>query len=296
MPDLAVPNSLLYVPASNEKALAKVTGLPCDCVILDLEDAVAPDQKQAARLRAAELIESGALGTRLAVLRINALGSEFAKEDLALVARLGRLSAVLVPKIDYPEEIARVESALHRAAAELRIWAMIETPRALLNLSAIAETANRAPYRLAAFVLGMNDLVKATGVTPGPLRANVQPWLLGSVLAAKASGLAIFDSVFNAFRDEEGFAAEASQAKALGFDGKSLIHPSQIGPLHAAFRASPTEIAEAKAIIAAFQLPENQGKGAIQLNGEMVELLHLEIARKTMAREALIAGREAGET
>ena len=278
--------SALYVPASNEKALAKIGRLSCDCVIVDLEDAVAPGEKAAARERMAAALAGRARGDGPeTVVRINALASEWGADDLA-AAKACRPDAILIPKIETARDLLEVNDALDEAdaRASLALWAMIETPRAMLNLGAIAALGRDRSARLACLVAGTNDLVKDTGIRPGPGRGLLAPWLMQIVLAARAGGLDALDGVANDFSDLDAFAAECAQGRDMGFDGKTLIHPAQIAPAEAAFSPSPEEVEQALAIRAAFALPENTGKGVISIDGRMVERLHLEQAERLLAK------------
>ena len=280
--------SLLYVPATNARALAKLASLDCDGVIVDLEDAVAPAEKQAARERLVEFFAQRERDGKEMVIRINAPSSEWGAEDL-LAARRCRPDAILLPKVETPRDILEADDALDEddARRSLRLWAMIETPRAMLNIGAIAELGRDRSARLACLVAGTNDLVKETGVRATPDRRHLVPWLMQMVLAARAGGLDMLDGVSNDFSDLAAFAAECDQGRAMGFDGKTLIHPAQIGPANAAFSPSEAEVAAAQAIRAAFALPENEGKGVISVDGRMVERLHLEQAERLLAKAGL---------
>ncbi len=282
MPDLPHLRSLLYVPASNEKALAKAGSLPADALIIDLEDSVAPDAKDTARDRAAILVPQLAKPDRPVFLRVNALNTKWAKDDLELASGLQELSGILLPKVETPQDIHVAQQAVGAAPSSLQLLVMIETALALLNLKEIAAASNPQGSRLAGFVLGLNDIGKETGISAGDNRERLAPVLLQTVLCARAFHLKAYDGVYNDFRDGAGFANEARQAKAFGFDGKTLIHPSQIDPVHLAFAPSSAELDEARALVAAFALPKNTGKGAIEFRGRMVELLHLEMARKLL--------------
>jgi citrate lyase subunit beta/citryl-CoA lyase len=279
--------SVLYVPATNEKALAKLPSLDCDVAIVDLEDSVAPERKNEARERMRGFFSRGEGGGKMTVIRINALSSEWGAEDL-LAARACRPDAILLPKVDTPRDVLDANDALDEmdAASSLELWAMVETPKAMLNLGAIAELGRDPSARLACFVAGTNDLVKETGVLATADRRYLMPWLMQMVLAARAGGLDVLDGVSNDFRDAEAFARECGEARAMGFDGKTLIHPAQIGPANAVFSPSEAEIAEAEEIADAFAKPENAGRGAISVNGRMVERLHLEQAGRVLARAA----------
>jgi len=277
--------SALYIPVSNDKALAKAPGLDADVVIFDLEDAVAPADKPAARAKLAAVFAALA-GRAERVIRVNALSSEWGADDLA-AAIACQPAAILLPKVDTARDILEAGDALDDAAAPdaVRLWAMIETPKALLNIGAIAELGRDPASRLACFVAGTNDLAKETGVFD---RRYLTPWLMQLVLAARAGGLDLLDGVYNDFRDADGFARECAEGAAMGFDGKTVIHPSQIGPANAAFAPPEQALAEARAIRDAFALPENAGKGVIGLNGKMVERLHLAQAEKLLAKAAAI--------
>ena len=275
--------SMLYMPGSNARAIAKARELPADGIILDLEDAVAPDAKAQARDLVVQELQKGGFGGREVLVRINGLDTAWWRDDLAVAA--AGPDALLLPKVSTPEQLR--ELARHfvgvGAEAHIRIWAMMETPLAMLNAREIAAAALDPATRLAGFVMGTNDLAKETRARIVPGRAPVLPWLMACVAAARAYGLAILDGVYNEFGDLEGFAAECRQARDLGFDGKTLIHPQQIAPCNAAFSPPPDEVAWARKIIAAFDLPENAGRGVIQVDGRMVERLHAEMARQVVA-------------
>lgn len=277
--------AVLYVPASNDKALAKAATLACDAVIIDLEDAVAPGAKEEARERMRVFLREVDRSGREWIVRINQLASEEGTEDF-LAARGAMPDAILLPKVNGPADIRMAEEALEQTDAPegLALWAMIETPCGMIDLPTLAADLRRPFARLACLVAGTNDLVKETGLKPGPGRANLVPWLLQMVLAARAGGLDVLDGVSNDFRDLEAFAAECRQGAELGFDGKTLIHPAQIDMALVAFSPSPEEVAEAEAIVAAFAAAGNAEKGVIQLDGRMVERLHLEQAEKVLAR------------
>ncbi|WP_274626983.1 HpcH/HpaI aldolase/citrate lyase family protein [Arvimicrobium flavum] len=277
--------SVLYVPAVNEKALGKIASLACDAVILDLEDAVAPSGKAAARDSLQRFFAARSWGAREIVIRINAAATEWGAEDLALAVSLAP-DAILLPKVDTPRDLLEASDALNEADAPetTKLWAMIETPRAMLNIGAIAELGRDPASRLACFVAGTNDLVKETGVLATADRRHLVPWLMQMVLAARAGGIDVLDGVSNDFRDLDAFARECSEAAAMGFDGKTLIHPAQIEPAKLAFSPSPEAIAEAEAIVAAFARPENATLGVISIDGRMVERLHLAQAQRLLAR------------
>jgi citrate lyase subunit beta/citryl-CoA lyase len=267
--------SVLYIPASNDKALAKIASLACDAVIIDLEDAVLPADKAAARDKIAGILAGPERRCEM-VVRINPLASEWGADDLLAVAKAGP-DGILLPKIGTPRDILEAGDLLddNFAPDSVKLWAMVETPKALLNIGAIAELGRDPASRLACFVAGTNDLVKATGILATPDRRYLVPWLMQLVLAARAGGLDIIDGVANDFRDLDGFARECAEGAAMGFDGKSLIHPAQVEPANRAFSPSPERLAAARAIRDAFARPENAGRGVIALDGRMVERLHL---------------------
>jgi citrate lyase subunit beta/citryl-CoA lyase len=266
----------LFLPAPNARAIEKARTLPCDVVILDLEDAVAPEQKQAAREAAVAAARAGGFGARELVLRVNSLDSEWAADDLA-AADAAPFDAVLVPKVNAAADIAAVESQLHRAP----IWAMVETCRAMARIAELAAAAERT--RLSALVIGTNDLAKELRCRLSPGRAELLPLLSLALAAGRGWGLTVLDGVHNAIDDDAGFEAVCRQGAAMGFDGKTLIHPRQIATCNAAFSPSAEEIAQAQAIVQAFASPDAAGKGAIRLNGAMVERLHLDDARRVLA-------------
>ena len=286
--------SVLYMPGSNPRAIEKARTLPADAVILDLEDSVAPDAKAAAREQIREAVVAGGFGGREVIVRINALDSAWWLEDLDMVAK-ARPDAVLVPKVSTPGHLEDVAERLIDISADhrMRVWAMMETPLAMLNAREIAGAAVDVENRLAAFVMGTNDLAKETRARITPGRFAMLPWLMGCIAAGRAFGLDILDGVFNDLADAQGFARECAEARDMGFDGKTLIHPRQIEPCNAAFSPSEEEVAQAKKIIAAFDLPENRDKGVVQLEGRMVERLHADMARRTVAIHAAIAARQA---
>jgi citrate lyase subunit beta/citryl-CoA lyase len=284
--------SVLYMPGSNARAIEKARSLPADAVILDLEDSVAPDGKAAARAQVMEAIIAGGFGAREVIMRINGLDTEWWIDDLNAAAK-AKPDAVLVPKVSSPQNLEDVADRLVDISADhkIRIWAMMETPLAMLNAREIAAAAKDVETRLAAFVMGTNDLAKETRARITPGRAPMLPWLMSCVAAARAFGVDILDGVYNDLGNAEGFAQECAQARDMGFDGKTLIHPNQIGPCNAAFSPSTDEVAQAKKIIAAFDLPENEHKGVVQLEGRMVERLHADMARRTVAIAEAIAAR-----
>ncbi|TIN20103.1 MAG: CoA ester lyase [Mesorhizobium sp.] len=281
--------SVLYVPASNDKALAKIAQLSCDAIIIDLEDAVAPADKIAAREKLAGIFAGHPDRRCEMVVRINALASEWGADDL-LAAAGCEPDGILLPKVDTPRDLLEAGDVLddNFAPDSVKLWAMIETPKALLNIGAIAELGRDPASRLACFVAGTNDLVKETGVLATPDRRYLVTWLMQMVLAARAGDIDMLDGVSNDFRNLDAFAHECTEAAAMGFDGKSLIHPAQIEAANRAFAPSTEAIAEARQVKDAFALAENAGKGVIALNGKMVERLHLARAEKLLAKAAAI--------
>jgi len=282
--------SALYMPGSNARALEKAREIDADVLILDLEDAVAPDAKEAARDQVCSAAKAGGYGRRELVIRVNGLDTPWFEADLA-AATEAEPDAILIPKVSSPETLQRVGTLLEGlwAAPAIKVWAMVETPLAVLDIERIARAARDPRTRLACFVMGTNDLAKETRARFLPGRAPMLPWLTSTLLAARAHDIDILDGVYNDIKDEAGFRTECEQARDLGFDGKTLIHPAQVGPANALFAPDEAELTRARAVIAAFALPENAGKGAIQLDGRMVELLHAEMARRTVALAEAIA-------
>jgi len=266
--------SVLYMPASNARAIDKARVLPCDAVIIDLEDAVAPDAKAVARSLAIAAISEGGFGTRRVVLRVNGLDTAWGEDDLA-ACRDADVAAVLIPKVSAVQDLQRYRTALGN---DTPIWGMVETCSAVLSIGPIAAAA--ADAGLTALVAGTNDLAKEMKCTIDASRTALLPALTAIVIAARAHGLVAIDGVFNALDDDEGLRTECAQGRMLGFDGKTLIHPKQIALTNVGFQPSDEEICEAREIIAAFENPVNAGKGAISVGGRMVELLHLERARE----------------
>jgi citrate lyase subunit beta / citryl-CoA lyase len=280
--------SVLYMPGSNARALEKAAVLPCDGLILDLEDAVAPEAKAIARTQVAEAAAAKRFGAREVVIRVNGLDTPWLRDDLAAAIKAGP-DALLVPKISSAGDLAFVHGLMSDlgAPSSMALWAMMETPIAMFRAAEIAGSGGR----LQCLVMGTNDIVKEVHGLHTPGREAVMTSLGLSVLAARAFGLAILDGVYNDIDNEQGFLAVCAQGRAMGFDGKTLIHPSQIAPCNQAFAPSEAETAQARKILAAFALPENKGKGAISLDGRMVELLHADIAARTVAIADAIAAR-----
>ncbi|MPZ55633.1 MAG: CoA ester lyase [Rhizobiales bacterium] len=282
--------SVLYMPGSNARAIEKSRTLPCDGVIIDLEDAVAPDAKEAARRQVVEAVKVGGFGHREVLIRINGVDSPWSADDLDAAAAAAP-DAVLVPKITTGDQLEMIGARLLSLHADrrIRVWAMIETPVAILNIREIAAAALDSETRLAGFVIGTNDLARETGARIVPGRLPMSGWLSMCVLAAHTYGVDILDGVYNDLGNADGFAHECAQARDLGFDGKTLIHPNQIAACNTAFSPGASEVAEARRIIAAFDEPDNADKGVIQLDGRMVERMHADIARRTVAIAEAIA-------
>ncbi|MES0885004.1 HpcH/HpaI aldolase/citrate lyase family protein [Roseibium sp. SCP14] len=284
--------SALYMPGSNARALEKAKTLDVDCLLLDLEDAVAPDAKELARTQISDAVSAGGYGEREVVIRINGMDTPWGEDDLKMAVKAAP-DAILVPKVNAPADLQRVAHmlSLHGASHDLKIWAMMETPEAMLNAAAIGACGRDPEVRLSCFVMGTNDLAKETRARLMPGRAVMMPWLMTCVAAARAGGIDILDGVYNAFQDDEGFAAECAQGAEMGMDGKTLIHPKQIASCHAAFSPTEEEVAWARKINEIFDLPENADKGAIQVDGKMVERLHAEMGKRVIAIADAIAAR-----
>jgi len=270
--------SCLYMPGANAKALEKARDLPADTLLFDLEDAVAPEAKADARAAIAAALGEGGYGAREIVVRVNALATEWGSDDVK-AALAAKPHGVLFPKIQDASDIEAADRAL--GSADVALWAMIETPLAILNIKEIAAAASRTG--LTTFVMGTNDLAKDMRAAQTADRAPALFVLSLSVAAARAYGLVAIDGVFNDIQDETGFLDICRQGKALGFDGKTLIHPTQIAPCNVVFSPSPDEVAQARDVIAAFADPANAGKGVLKVNGKMTELLHLSEARRLVA-------------
>ncbi|SPM36522.1 Citrate lyase beta subunit [Mycobacterium rhizamassiliense] len=285
-PTLRPRRSALYLPGNNARALEKGKTLPADALIFDLEDAVGPDAKVESRTRVCQAISSGSYQPREVVVRVNGLGTEWHDDDLAAVAGSGA-HGVLVPKVEKGEQVDALVSALdaHGAPESLRLWVMIETPRAFLRIEEIVS----ASARLAVLVIGTNDLVNDLHALHVPGRATVVPALSMAVLGARAEGKVILDGVFNAIADDDGFRAEARQGRQMGFDGKTLIHPSQIGPANEVFGPSQEELDDARRIISAYEEARAAGKSVATVDGRMIESLHVRDAERIVALADRIA-------
>ncbi|MGE7370550.1 HpcH/HpaI aldolase/citrate lyase family protein [Neorhizobium sp. NPDC001467] len=282
--------SVLSVPAINQRALEKTHALDCDVVIFDLEDSVAVEKKAEARDNLRRFFKHTPLSGRETVIRINALDSDFVADDLELVHALAP-DVVALPKVNDASCIKRLEAQLDGASLQTRIWAMMETACGITNSIEIAKSGKSADGRLDCFVIGLNDLRKDTGVPARPGRAYLVPWMMQVVLAARAHGLGVIDSVFNDFRDRQALEEECVQGRDMGFDGKMLIHPDQVEIANHVFGPSPEAIEEAKAVIAAFSRPEARDLNVVTMDGHMVERLHLEQAEKLVAQISLIEKR-----
>lgn len=279
--------SVLYVPASNARAIEKAAGLACDAVILDLEDAVAPEAKETGREAARKALEEKVFGAKPVIVRVNGFDPEGTSDDLAddLAAVLpADPHAILFPKIRFAADAERAELALAASQApdHVRLWLMIETPQAVLDCAAIASLAAREEARLECLVLGTNDLAKEMRLRATPTRLALLHALSSTLLAGRAYGLDVLDGVYGDVTNITGFESEALQGKGLGFDGKTLIHPAQIEPCNRIFSPSAAEIAEATAIVAAFEAPESAGKAVLVVNGQMVERLHYDMAKRIL--------------
>jgi citrate lyase subunit beta/citryl-CoA lyase len=282
--------SVLFMPGSNARALEKGRNLPADGLVLDLEDSVAPDAKARAREQIADAVKARGFGKREVLIRINALDTPFWHDDIAMAAQ-ARPDGILVPKVSSVADLDSVAERLAANGAEssLSVWAMIETARAVLHAEELAAAGRDPRTRLAGFVFGPNDISRETRIKMLPGRATMIPMITHCILAARAHGIEMLDGPYSDFSNPEGFAAECRQARDLGFDGKTLIHPGQIDACNAIFTPPAEEVAQARRIIAAFELPENASRGAIQLDGQMVERLHAEMARRTIAIADAIA-------
>jgi citrate lyase subunit beta / citryl-CoA lyase len=275
--------SLLFMPGSNARALEKARNLPADVLILDLEDSVAPDAKANAREQIAQAIAAGGFGKREVLIRVNTFDSPWWIDDLTMAGK-ARPDGILVPKVSSVEDLHHIDRCLSDVGApsSIRIWVMIETARGVLHAEELAVASRDLDRRLDGFVFGPNDISRETRIKMQPGRAAMIPMITHCILAARAHGLEIIDGPYSDISNIDGFALECAQARDLGFDGKTLIHPSHIVTCNAIFTPPAEEVAEARKIIAAFEQPENASRGAIQLDGRMVERLHAEVARRTI--------------
>tara|TARA_R110002096_G_scaffold193939_17_gene375931 strand:+ start:815 stop:1666 length:852 start_codon:yes stop_codon:yes gene_type:complete len=275
--------SVLYIPGSKERALEKARGLAADAIIFDLEDAVAAAEKPAARTLLAVTLAGADFGSRMKIVRVNGLDTEWGADDIAAFAG-ARIDALLIPKVSTPEDL----DAVAELAPDVPLWAMMETALGMLNATAIA-----AHPRLAGMVMGTNDLAKELGCRHRADRLAMQTGLGLCLLAAKAHGLAIVDGVYNAFKDDDGLRAECEQGRDMGFDGKTLIHPAQLAIANMAFAPSEDEVSLAGRQIAAFEAAQAAGQGVAVVDGKIVENLHIVTARATLAKAKAIAAMSA---
>ena len=277
--------SVLYMPGANTRALDKARSLPADALIFDLEDAVAPDAKEAARANVVVAAQSKAYGRREIVIRCNGLGTEWGRADVSAIANSGA-DAILVPKLESAADVTNIVALLDAAGAppSMAVWGMMETPRGILRAEEIAG----ASPRLACLIMGTNDLVKDLRAQHTPLRLPMVVPLGFTLLAARAHGLAILDGVYNDIQDIEGFKASCRQGLEFGFDGKTLIHPTQVEPCNEIFAPSAAELAMAEKIVAGFEKARAEGKGVVTVDGRMIENLHVEQAQRQLALAAAI--------
>jgi citrate lyase subunit beta/citryl-CoA lyase len=275
--------SLLFMPGSNARALEKARNLPADGLILDIEDSVAPDAKAKAREQIAEAIAAKGFGKREVWIRTNSLDTAWWVDDVAMAGQ-AKPDGILVPKVSSVADLNKIGESLQGIGADpsIKVWAMIETARAVLDADKLAAASRDPKTRLAGFVFGPNDISRETRIKMQPGRAAMIPMITHCILATRAHGLEILDGPYSDISNVDGFALECAQARDLGFDGKTLIHPSHIVACNAIFTPPAEEVAEARKIIAAFAQPENASRGAIQLDGRMVERLHAEMARRTI--------------
>lgn len=288
--------SVLYMPGSNARAMEKAKSIPADAVILDLEDAVAPDAKDEARTAVCAAVKAGGYGKREVIIRVNSVRSPWGENDIrAAVEALP--DAILVPKINNAAEVGEASDLMDRAGAPngVAMWAMMETPLAMLNAQEIAAASAEDDCRLTCFVMGTNDIIKEIFCEPTENRMPLMASLQMTLLAARAYGLNILDGVYNDIANADGFASVAQQGANLGFDGKTLIHPSQVVPCNEIFAPAEEEVLWSRQVIAAFEAPENHGKGVLKVEGKMAELLHADIARRVVAVADAIAELEAGQ-
>src|ERR1700743_1454633 len=274
--------SLLFMPGSNARALEKARNLPADGFILDLEDSVAPEAKATARDQIAQAIAAKGFGKREVLIRINALDTPWWIDDIGMAGN-ARPDGILVPKVSSVEDLVALGDRLADADPSIRVWAMIETARAVLHAEELAAASRDPRTRLAGFVFGPNDISRETRIRMQPGRAAMIPMITHCILASRARGLEILDGPSSDISNIDGFGQECAQARDLGFDGKTLIHPGQIEACNAIFTPAPEEVAYARKVLAAFERPENASRGAIQLDGQMVERLHADMARRTIA-------------
>lgn len=281
--------SVLYMPASNARALEKARELDVDAVIFDLEDSVAPEAKPEARAQAVRAVAEGGYGRRQIAIRTNGLATPWGAADLE-AAVAAAPDAILIPKVGHPDDLATPQAAIAKAGTSSRLWAMIETPAAFGNLHAIASAVRDTAPALSVFVIGTNDLVKDMRMRVHPGRANLVAMLVACVAAGRAHGLQVIDGVCNALDDHPGFEAECGQGRDLGMDGKSLIHPRQVAPCNAAFTPSAEEVAWARRLVDLFDRAENRNANVLRVDGQMVERLHAEAARQILPLAEIAKG------
>ena len=286
--------SALFMPASNQRVLLKGVSLPADAIIIDLEDSVAPDSKALAREQARQALREQDYGYRIKALRLNAADSPWYEEDISAAA-IGCPDAIVLPKADTVQDVLALSAAMDRypMLANTRIWAMIESPMAVLNARDIAAAGAQCP-RLAALLIGNNDMAKESNMPVSSDRTHLLPWIMHLVAVAHAYKLTLLDGVFNDFADATGFRQECQQGVAMGMHGKLLIHPSQVSVANEVFAPSAEELARAQLIVSAFALPEHADAGVVQIEGQMVERLHLDMALTLLARDRQLAQRQGG--
>lgn len=280
-----VRRSVLYMPGANERAMEKAKTLPADALILDLEDAVAPDAKVEARKRVCAAASSGEYGKREIAIRVNAADTEWHTDDIAAAVAAGP-DAILVPKVNSAAAVLALEASLASAPSRTALWAMVETPEAMLNASAIAS----ASERLTVLVMGTNDLANELHAEHVPGRAPLLTGLSLCLLAARAAGKVILDGVYNNVKDMDGFESECLQGRQFGFDGKTLIHPSQLEPCNRIFAPSEAEVEKSRRIIEAFAQAQADGRGVVTVDGRMIENLHVRNAERILAMVSAIEG------
>jgi len=285
--------SLLYMPGSNLRALEKARNLPADGLILDLEDSVAPDAKAVARDQIAGAVAAKGFGRREILIRVNGLDTPWWGDDIAMAAKASP-DGILIPKVSTREDLDTIGGRLAELSASpsVKVWAMIETSLAVLHAEELSAASRDPKTRLAGFVFGPNDISRETRIRMTPDRAAMIPMFIQTILAARAYGIEVLDGPYGDINNSDGFATECAQARDLGFDGKTLIHPSQVEACNAIFMPPHDEVARARKIIAAFELPENASRGAIRLDGQMVERLHADVARRTIAIADAIAAKD----
>ena len=291
MPKSARPRrSMLYMPGSNARALEKARTLPADSLILDLEDAVAPDAKELARKQVCEAVAAGGFGMREVLIRVNALSTRWGYEDIAMASKSGA-DGLLLPKVESADAIRHMEAIMRANGApeSMRIWAMMETPRSILESQRIAESTPR----MEGLVMGTSDLAKELDCAHTHERLPFIVSLGLCLLAARAAGLAILDGVYLDLNDEAGFEAACKQGQELGFDGKTLIHPKQVGPCNKVFTPKPQDVAWSRRIIEAHAAATARGEGVVVVDGRLVENLHVESARRVVGMADAIAAMEA---